>query len=88
MLAGEWGQAARRLEHVEAPEGAGLGKATIDYWFGRSLLAEAGSGYRAVAREALARAAEAADARFGDNDGPLVAPRALTRLRQLEGAAE
>ena len=85
MHAGAWEEVVRMLRGIEdAPGGAGVGQATVDYWLGIALTALAPS-YRPSAIEAFRRAAADPDARLFHNDGPWVAPRAAARMAELGG---
>jgi hypothetical protein len=83
--AGAWEDAVRTLRSIEdAPAGAGLGQATVDYLLGIALTA-LGPSYRDAAVQAFERAAAEPQARLFHNDGPYVAPRAAARLAALGG---
>ena len=85
MHAGVWEDTVRTLRGIEdAPSGAGVGQATVDYWLGIALTA-LGPSYRPNAIQAFQRAAADPDARLFHNDGPWVAPRAIARLTELGG---
>jgi len=85
MHAGAWEEVVRTLRTIEdAPGGAGVGQATVDYWLGIALT-ELGPNYRPSAIESFQRAAADPDARLFSNDGPWVAPRAAARLAELGG---
>lgn len=85
MHAGAWEDVVRMLRDIEdAPGGAGVGQATVDYWLGIALTALAPT-YRPSAIDAFRRAAADPDARLFHNDGPWVAPRAAARLADLGG---
>lgn len=84
---GRWPEAVRILRSSEAPERPGLGRAAADYWLAIALLANDPVAYAAPAREALERASRIEGGRLNHNDGPLLAPRIRTRLRELEHAA-
>ncbi len=77
-----WEEAVRVLRGVQAPRGAGLGQAAVDYWLAIALRA-ASPAYQDQARQALERAAASPGGRLFHNDGPLVAPRARARLLEL-----
>jgi len=81
--AGAWEEVVRVLRGIEnAPAGAGVGQATVDYWLGIALTA-LGPTYRDAAVQAFERAAADPQARLFSNDGPWVAPRAAARLAEL-----
>lgn len=81
--AGAWEDAVRMLRSIEnAPGGAGVGQAAVDYWLGIALTA-LGPSYRDAAVQAFQRAAADPQARLFHNDGPWVAPRAAARLAEL-----
>jgi len=85
MHAGIWEDTVRTLRAIEdAPTGAGVGQATVEYWLGIALTA-LGPNYRDTAIQAFRRAAADPDARLFHNDGPWVAPRATARLTELGG---
>ena len=82
MHAGAWEETVRTLRGIEdAPSGAGLGQATVEYWLGIALTA-LGPSYHDSAIQAFQRAAADPDARLYHNDGPWVGPRANARLAQ------
>jgi membrane-associated protease RseP (regulator of RpoE activity) len=81
--AGAWEEVVRVLRSIEdAPSGAGVGQATVDYWLGIALTA-LGPTYRDAAAQSFERAAADPQARLFSNDGPWVAPRAAARLAEL-----
>ena len=80
----EWPEVVRALRSVDGPDEPGLGQAAIDYWLGVALLESDPIRYLEQAREAFTRAAEANGGRLQSSDGPLVAPRAQSRLRALD----
>ena len=83
--AGAWEDTVRILRGIEdAPTGAGIGQATVEYMLGIALTA-LGPTYRDSAIQAFQRAAADPDARLFHNDGPWVAPRAAARLTELGG---
>ncbi len=83
LHAGAWEDGVRMLRSIDdAPRGAGVGQATIDYWLGIALTA-LGPTYRDNAIEAFRKAAADPEARLFHNDGPWVAPRARARLAEL-----
>lgn len=85
MHAGAWEDVVRMLRGIEdAPGGAGVGQATVDYWLGIALTS-LGPTYRDRAIQSFQRAAADPDARLFHNDGPWVAPRAAARLAELGG---
>lgn len=84
MRSGEWRRAAEALRGIEAPASAGLGKATVDYLLGITLLEVDRAAYRDTAQGLIGRAADGR-ARLEHNDGPLLAPRARARLETLLG---
>lgn len=79
-----WENAVRTLRGVDAPLGAGLGQAMVDYWLGTALLATDPVGYLSQARSMLERAAAVDGGRLFEDDGPQVAPRARARLDALD----
>ncbi len=72
------------LRTIEAPAGAGLSRAMVDYWLGTTLLSVDPRTYANAARQALERALGQEGARLYHADGPLLAPRARARLAELE----
>ncbi len=72
------------LRTIQAPEGAGLSRAMVDYWLASTLLSLDTRGYADAARAALERALAAEGARLYHADGPLLAPRARARLGALD----
>jgi hypothetical protein len=82
LQGGAWERAVRLLRSIEAPEGPGLGQATVNYWMGIALR-EAGPSYVEGARDAFSRAASVPEGRLLHHDGPWVAPRARARLVEL-----
>lgn len=72
------------LRAIEAPAGAGLSRAMVDYWLGSTLMTVDARLYANAARQALTRAVEQADARLYHADGPLLGPRARARLAQVQ----
>ena len=85
MRSGEWRRAAEALRGIEAPAGDGVGRATVEYLLGVTLLEVDRAAYRDTALGLIGRAAEGR-ARLESNDGPLLAPRARARLETLVGA--
>ena len=69
--------AARLLESITAPVGAGLGQGTVEYWLGVAL---SKAGRETEAQRAFEKAAAMRGARLHDHDGPSLAPRARARL--------
>lgn len=72
------------LRTIEAPPGDGLGQPMVDYWLACSLLSLDPRGYAEAARGALERALGHPGARLYHDEGPLLAPRVLARLGELE----
>ena len=72
------------LRTIEAPGGAGLSRAMVDYWLGSTLLALDARTYADAARAALDRALAQEGARLYHADGPLLAPRVRARLAALD----
>jgi len=77
---GEWQATVDLLESVQAPEGAGLGSAMVDYWMGVGL---AELGRIEEARAAFERVLLLSGARYLHDEGPLLAPRARARIAGL-----
>ena len=83
--AGSRERAVQELRAIEGTLVAGPEKAAVSYRLGVAL-ETLGPTYWEAARQALARATDAPDARLLHRDGPWVAPRALVRLRELAQA--
>lgn len=83
MQGAQWERAAEWLAAVRAPEDLPFGQSAVDYWRGVALSSGPEPDLEA-ARLALRLAAGRAGGRLHHHDGPLVAPRALARLAELE----
>ena len=83
MQAGQWDDAVRVLQRVEAPDRPGLGRGTVDYMFGVAL-SMIDPSYLSSARDALRRADSSSGARLGRDDGLLIGPLARAYLAGLE----
>jgi hypothetical protein len=77
---GEWEAAVELLESIQAPEGAGLSSAMVDYWLGIGL---AELGRVEEARAAFERVLLVPEARYLHDEGALLTPRARARIAGL-----
>lgn len=76
LEAGQANDASRLLSGIQAPDSAGVGRGTVDYWLGVALLRAGRGGSEAAV--ALERAADSTARLSGEDGAPRVAP--LARL--------